>query len=435
MNHKKYLIAALCLSIAVPSVMARATFNKTKDILLAQFDSTPDPDDIHAQAALGSMLVHQNFQDVECYAVQGAVGEQGYWKFIDSDSLFDLAFGSGNWTDAKNDWNGSVTRIKNRIKPILLNGGKVWVQEAGQSDITADWLRALANDGVSASVIKNNVIIVQHSDYNIDKTHDDDLAYVQQNATWVRLDDGNDAPQYGEPQWPDTPGYRDGDTSLMIDALDASNPNAQARALWAEAKRIIDDKVTDSWPPISQGGVDFSDCVENWWIFEVNGAWNASEFWNMFVVNDTGNNSGAPIGSTIALKAKVNGKYVCADKYLDATNWNLAANRTAVGAWEKFVVVDAGGGLIALKANANNKYVCADKYLDAANWKLAANRTAIGAWEKFTWIANSDGTVSLKANGNSKYVCADAALNGTVPPLVANRTAIGAWEKFTVETQ
>jgi len=145
--------------------------------------------------------------------------------------------------------------------------------------------------------------------------------------------------------------------------------------------------------------------------------------------------TGAPIGSTIALKAAVNGKYVCADQYLDSVNWVLAANRTAVGAWEKFVVVDAGGGLIALKANANNKYVCADQYLDAANWKLAANRTAIGAWEKFTWIANSDGTVSLKANGNGKYVCADAALNGTVPPLVANRTAIGAWEKFTVETQ
>ncbi|ADE54017.1 beta-agarase [Coraliomargarita akajimensis] len=137
------------------------------------------------------------------------------------------------------------------------------------------------------------------------------------------------------------------------------------------------------------------------------------------------------IGQTIALKAKANNKYVCADN-VDPVNRTLWANRTAVGGWEKFVVVDAGGGLIALKANANGKYVSSDPGL---NWSLAANRTAISGLEKFTWILNSDGTVSLKANGNGQYICADRKLNSSAPPLEANRTSIGTWEKFTVEIE
>jgi hypothetical protein len=58
---------------------------------------------------------------------------------------------------------------------------------------------------------------------------------------------------------------------------------------------------------------------------------------------------------------------------------------------------------------------------------LIANRTSIGAWERFQVVANADGTVSLLANANGRYVTAE---NGGAAALVANRTAIGAWEKF-----
>jgi hypothetical protein len=60
---------------------------------------------------------------------------------------------------------------------------------------------------------------------------------------------------------------------------------------------------------------------------------------------------------------------------------------------------------------------------------LIANRSAIGAWEKFRLITNTDGTVSLQSNANGRYVTAE---NAGAQPLIANRTAIGAWEKFTL---
>jgi hypothetical protein len=124
---------------------------------------------------------------------------------------------------------------------------------------------------------------------------------------------------------------------------------------------------------------------------------------------------------TISLRARINGRYVCAD---DAGAWPLIANRTAVGSWETFDVIDAGGGYVALKARANGRYVCAD---NAGASPLIANRTALGPWETFDLIHNSDGSVSLKSLANGRYVTAE---NAGANALIANRTAIQSWESF-----
>jgi hypothetical protein len=60
---------------------------------------------------------------------------------------------------------------------------------------------------------------------------------------------------------------------------------------------------------------------------------------------------------------------------------------------------------------------------------LIANRTAVGQWETFQLINNSNGTVSLRALANNMIVTAD---NAGASPLIANRTAIGTWEQFTL---
>jgi hypothetical protein len=128
-------------------------------------------------------------------------------------------------------------------------------------------------------------------------------------------------------------------------------------------------------------------------------------------------------GSTVALLAQANGKYVCAD---NAGSSPLIANRTAVGPWERFLVVDAGNGNIALRAQANNQYVCAD---NGGNSALIANRTAVGLWESFAEVNAGNGKIALRALVNSRYVCAE---NAGANPLIANRTSIGGWESFTV---
>jgi hypothetical protein len=82
------------------------------------------------------------------------------------------------------------------------------------------------------------------------------------------------------------------------------------------------------------------------------------------------------------------------------------------------------GGNVALRARINNMYVCAE---NAGAAPLIANRTAIGGWETFRLVNNANGTVSLLATVNNRYVCAD---NTGAAPLIANRTAIGPWEQF-----
>ena len=128
-------------------------------------------------------------------------------------------------------------------------------------------------------------------------------------------------------------------------------------------------------------------------------------------------------GSVVSLRDGHYAKWVSANNGTSAERL-LVANVTAAPTdWEKFTVVDAGGGLVALRCVANNLYVCAES---AGGATLRANRSAVGAWEKFAWIDNADGTGSLLANINARYACSEGA------GVIANRTAIGPWEKFTV---
>ena len=84
---------------------------------------------------------------------------------------------------------------------------------------------------------------------------------------------------------------------------------------------------------------------------------------------------------------------------------------------------------ISLRARANSRYVCAE---NAGASPLIANRTAIGPWEQFDLVDLAGGNVALRARVNGLYVCAD---NAGAAPLIANRTAVGVWETFQLITQ
>ena len=127
-----------------------------------------------------------------------------------------------------------------------------------------------------------------------------------------------------------------------------------------------------------------------------------------------------PAAPTVALRARVNGRYVCAE---DAGARPLIANRAAVGLWERFERVDLGGGRVALRARVNGRYVT------AGSGPLLAAATAVGPAETSTAVRTADGGTALPAAGTGRYVCAEAA---GAQPLVADRTAIGPWEQFDV---
>ena len=54
--------------------------------------------------------------------------------------------------------------------------------------------------------------------------------------------------------------------------------------------------------------------------------------------------------------------------------------------------------------------------------RLIANRTAIGPWETFDLINNADGSVSFRAHANGDIVDAE---NAGAAPLIADATAVG----------
>jgi hypothetical protein len=147
-------------------------------------------------------------------------------------------------------------------------------------------------------------------------------------------------------------------------------------------------------------------------------ATSAKHLGNVSIGLDSSGTGTAPV---ISLRAHANGKYVTAD---NAGASPLIANRTAIGPWEEFDMINEGNGTIALRAHANNQYVCAD---NAGASPLIANRTAVGLWETFGVIHNPDGSISLQAKVNNDYVTAENAGNSS---LIANRTAIGPWEEF-----
>jgi hypothetical protein len=129
-----------------------------------------------------------------------------------------------------------------------------------------------------------------------------------------------------------------------------------------------------------------------------------------------------PATGATAIRAQVNSQYVTAGSA------PLIANSTSIGTPQQFDVVALGSGNVALKARANGMFVCAENAGAAA---LIANRASAGSWETFAQVNNSDGTVSFRATVNNSYVSAENAGAGA---LIANRAAIGAWERFNLIT-
>jgi hypothetical protein len=119
-------------------------------------------------------------------------------------------------------------------------------------------------------------------------------------------------------------------------------------------------------------------------------------------------------GQTLTLQAN-NGLFVSSENGGGPMN----SNRTAVGPWEQFLVVDAGSGTVALKNSG--------KYVSSQNGQQAitCQDTVISALNHFALVFNSDGTLSLRGS-NGLYVSSE---NGTAP-MTCNRTAIGSWEEF-----
>jgi hypothetical protein len=132
------------------------------------------------------------------------------------------------------------------------------------------------------------------------------------------------------------------------------------------------------------------------------------------------------VGSTVALQSMQNLLYASAQS--DTTN--LLAKVSAIGQWEQYDIVDAGGGYVALKSHTNGNYVSADLGVSSSG-PLRARSGSIGGWEKFQFVKQSNGYYAIKANANGNYV--SARVDTTFAPLQASAGSANAWEMFTCQ--
>jgi hypothetical protein len=418
MKTKQLLLLVLAIFSFSTTNFAQGNFNKATDLLLANYDIKADEDDIHSVTAFACMLKHPDLSGVKYFVVAGAYGTQPC-NFVATavPGLYNLFFGAENtnWTNANANRAASVTRVRDKVKATIDAGGRIFVAEAGQSDVTHDALQAVIAQGISAATIKSRVIVVQHSQFNETFTTQSKLAWVKANTTYNRIADGNVGGN-------GTPGYNDGNTTWLNQSNGTTNPNAVSKNFWSQC-----DAVCDAWTTpgtncftnavINGGGVDFSDTVEMWWIFNVGAnADTVAKFWARYVTNGTVivTPPGTPVGKAISIQNS--GKFVSSENGTIAMN----CNRTSVGAWERFTVVAQANGKVALKGT-NNRFVSSEN----GSIPITCNRTVVGATELFD-LVNVTGNSFQLIGSNGRFVSSE---NGATA-MTCNRTAAGAWENF-----
>lgn len=271
---KKLLISfTLIISMlwSLTTMAKEPTFNIENDLLLLNFDLKTDVDDVHTIAALDLILKSNEFKNLNYYAISGTYGMQS-GGYVPANDLFDLVF-KHNWTDAHNYRQTSINKTIKKINKTLSLGGNIWMAEAGQSDFTQEILEALNEYNISFT--KDQIIVVQHADWNEQETSVDALNYVKEKTTYIRITDGNKMNN-------GTPGFNDQAYSTKT----LENKNLLSSKTWILANEIsskyngINGRYDNK--AISGGGADFSDLVEITYILNIKNTPDVSSFFDLF---------------------------------------------------------------------------------------------------------------------------------------------------------
>ena len=171
------------------------------DLLSLQYDSCPDPDDIHAAVA-GKMVVdHYGLRPGQDYiVVNGTCGyDRSRGDFIEnSPRIFDELYGargsSTSWFDAFGFDDAQERRtagqVAARFRQTLDAGGQVYVLDGGPMDFTSNVVRRLLADGFGGDL--NDIKLIQHSHgWNERQTDDANVAYLSSRVDYLRIDNGN----------------------------------------------------------------------------------------------------------------------------------------------------------------------------------------------------------------------------------------------------
>lgn len=169
-------------------------FSPEKDLLSLHYDHAPDRDDGHSAAADRTMLESLfGSQWIESHVlpVSGAYGKNAGKFNARSDAVMDEVWnGCGGWLAAHEDRDRAVDELTERWIAVLMEDGKIWVKEGGQSDITADVVKRIKSQAPSLDTARR-INVVQHSQWNEDQTTDAALAYAMEHTRYIKIRDAN----------------------------------------------------------------------------------------------------------------------------------------------------------------------------------------------------------------------------------------------------
>ncbi len=240
------------------------------DLLISNFDIKPDLDDVHSIAAVGSVLRSNPYRDVDYVAVVGTYGNQD-GEYVDVPDLFSTAF-ENNWVDAHNKRSEALNIVSKKIEKTLDAGGRIWIQEAGQSHFTYDLILPIIE--ASEKDLKSKFVVVQHSMWNEHMSDLSHLLWLNSNTSYVRVQDGNMAGN-------GSPGFASQDGRAWPQLLEHS----ELGPLWTLAKQIADkynSKAIYVNHFIRDGGFDFSDTTELAYILGFDGMYDQNDFFQCF---------------------------------------------------------------------------------------------------------------------------------------------------------
>ena len=247
-------------------------FNIEKDLLLVQLDCKTDVDDVQTLAALVTLLSDSKYSKINYHAVAGTYGIQE-GLYVPPNPLFELAV-ENNWTDAHENMEAAVLKVKDIIKATLSNQGDIWIADAGQSDFTARLIKAIQSD-IPYISISQRIHVVQHSDWNEKVTSPELLEFVKKNADYHKIPDGNVVGN-------GTPGFR----SPQYNEWRSKISNPRLREIWQLAIAISNKyngkEGRYNNEAISAGGLDFSDLAEVCYILGIQDIKDTEHFFNLY---------------------------------------------------------------------------------------------------------------------------------------------------------
>lgn len=277
MKHKIQTILAISTTLLACNPAGISTdkagyFNIQKDLLLVQYDCKTDVDDLQAAAAFVTLMSEPEFSKIPYHAVAGTYGTQE-GLYVPPDDLFRLAF-NDNWTDAHNNLNGAVEKVKAMALATLKNQGDIWIAEAGQSDFSAELVKALQAEMPDLET-KKRIHIVQHSDWNEEVTSASSLDFVKKNTDYHKIADGNTVGN-------GTPGFRSPEFTTWKDKV----KNPKLMEIWQLAidlsNKYNGKEGRYNNEAIAAGGLDFSDLSEVCWILGLKDIKDTEEFFNKY---------------------------------------------------------------------------------------------------------------------------------------------------------